>query len=84
MIDFLKKMQDLITTLFGLKASSFRIHDWKNKGDEGLAKYFEFPRSLDLSHTNKIKSVTQTAFLEPQNLDTGCPVIYDTPANVLK
>ena len=58
-------MQVLITILFGLIASFFRTNDLKNIGDLGLSKHSGLHRSLDLSHTKKIKSVTQTAYPEP-------------------
>ena len=68
-------MRVLGTILFDLKASSFRTNDLQNIGDLALSKHLAFPRSLNLSHTNKIKSGTQTAYLEPPNLDYRCPVI---------
>lgn len=67
-----------------LTASSFRINDLKHIGDLGLSKHFGFLRSLDLSHTNQIKSVTQTVYPVPPNLDYGSPVIYNTSESVPK
>ena len=80
---FLKKIQVLIIISFGLITFSFRINDLTNE-DVGLSKHFGFPRVWDLSHTNKIRSVTQTPYLESQNLAYGYPVIYNISESIPK
>lgn len=63
-------MHVLVTISFGLIASSFRVNDLTNRKSRP-SQTLGFPRVLDSSHTNKIRSMTLTVTLSPKTLVMG-------------